>query len=391
MIQFSNNYCCWSFHCSIIFCFLFSDLHPSKLQWQMAYSEMEANELLCDHCTRSQIKFVKNCGILDLISVPIPNNQPHTGFIKAMVGLNKFDIDKIMAGCKEEEVSKGKYLAQSFIVRAYMNAVALTSSSKCSLEYPKDLRRMNELIWDGTTSENIKFNALLCRATLYQRKLNLKAANHDLKSLEEKYKNNPQVYIIKSGALLQLSLQRPEFMEALNKCCKLLPNVLELQLQQVTAEVAQLKTSIIRTAARIVKFEQLINRFPNEIEPRVCLATIYAKLNQKQKAKKILKKSERDLPNRLNELNTVYGMLKSEHSSCVAYFKRSLEFNKDDPGAMFGLLKYFHSTTYEYAKAIEVTTKALYSFLPASDFQEMFEHRQALLKRIVRQNFWDRL
>lgn len=105
----------------------------------------------------------------------------------------------------------------------------------------------------------------------------------------------------------------------------------------------------------------------------------------------MLKKCERDLPNHTNELNCVYGMLKPDHSSCVAYFKQALEFNKDDPGALTGLLEYFYSTTFEYAKAIEVSTKALYSFLPPTDFQKMFEHRQALLKRIVRQDFWDRL
>lgn len=231
------------------------------MQWRMAYSEMEADELYCDHCFINQIKFVKNCGILSLIIVPIPNNQPHTGYIKAMVGLNEFDLDKIMAGCNEEEAANGKYLAESFIVRAYMNTVVITSSRILNREYPKELRRMNELISNEKSSENIKFNAMLCRANMYNLQYQFKDANRDLKVLEEKQKNSAQVYIIKSGALIQLSQQHPEFMEALSKCCKLLPNIFELQMQQVLAEVALLRTGMLRTAARIVKFDQLINRF----------------------------------------------------------------------------------------------------------------------------------
>lgn len=357
----------------------------------MAYTEMEADELHCSHCMMSQIKFLKNCGILDLICVPIPKNQPHIGYIKAMVGMNQFDLDKIMAGCKEEEAMNGKYLAQSFIVRAYMNTVAVKSVSKFSREYPKDLRRMNMLIWDEQTPEDIKFNALLCRANMYNRRGNFKDASTELKSLEEKCKNNTLVYIVKSGALMQLSQRYPEFSEALHKCCTLLPNVYELQMQQVMTEVATLKNPLLRIGAQLTKFDQLINRFPNEIEPRMCLAGLYAKMNETQRAKKILMKSERDLPNHKNELNSVYGMLKPTHSSCVAYFKRSLSFKKDDPNALTGLYEYFYSTTFEYAKAIEVSNKALYTYQQAADFQKMFECRQALLIRIVQQDFWHRL
>lgn len=191
-------------------------------------------------------------------------------------------------------------------------------------------------------------------ANMNNRRGNFKDANTELKSMEEKCKNNPLVYIVKSGALMQLSQSRPEFLEALYKCCTLLPNVYKLQMQQVMAEVTTLKNPLLRIGAQLSKFDQLINRFPNEIEPRMCLAGIYAKMNETQRAKQILKNSERDLPNHKNELNSVYGMLKPTHSSCVAYFKRYLSF-----------------------KAIEVSTKALYTYQQAADFQKMFERRQA--------------
>lgn len=43
---------------------LVSDEHPEELQWQMAYCEMDADELYCDHCIRNQFKFINNVGIL---------------------------------------------------------------------------------------------------------------------------------------------------------------------------------------------------------------------------------------------------------------------------------------------------------------------------------------
>lgn len=344
----------------------------------------------CDHCIKTQMQFVKKSGILNLISVPIPKNRPHVGYIKAMVGLHELNADKIMAGCKEEEDMNGPYLAQSYIVRAYLNTVGVTSPSNLHHEYPIDLRRMNELIWDENTPENIKFNARLCRANMYNRQLNFAEANEDLKVLEEKYENNALVYLVKSGALMQLSQSQKHFMEALNKCCTLLPHVYELHFQQAMAGVMTHNNSIDRTAVRLTILDDLTKRFPNEIEPRLCSAAIYAKLGETHKAKRILKKAKDDMPNRMIELSTVYGMLKPTHSSCVGHFKRSLEFNKDDPCALKGLLEYFHST-YEYAKAIEVSNRSLYSHLIPSDFQEMFEDRHNLLKRIVQQDFWNRL
>lgn len=350
---------------------------------------MEADELQCDHCQENQVKFVKNSGILDLLTVPIPSNQPHVGYIKAMVGLKELNVGKIMAGCKEEESMKGKYLSESFIVRAYMNTVAISLPSNLNREYPKDLRRMNELIWDEKTPENIKFNALLCRANMYNRQQNFKDAESELNALDEKYRNNSLVYIIKSGALMMLAHGKPEFLGALAKCCSLIPNVFDLHMQLALAEMANPANRFLGNP--LSKLEQLITRFPNEMEPRMCVATIYARLNETQKAKKILKKAEKDFPNRIAEMSSVNGMLKPTHSSCVAFFKKSLELNKDDPGSLKGLLAYFSSTTYEYGKAIEVSTKTMYSFLQVSDFQEMFEHRQALLKRIVQQDYWNRL
>lgn len=373
-----------------IFVFV-SDEHSLHRQWQIAFSEMEAAELHCDHCVTNQIRFVKNSGILHLITVPIPDDEPPVGYLKAMVGLEELNVDKIMAGCKEEEDRKGPHLAESFIVRAYMNTVAITSPSNLDREFPKDLRRMNELIWDVSSAENIKFNALLCRANMYNRQHNFLEANRDLKTLEEEHPNNPLVYIIKSGSLMQFPQSKQQFMDALNKCCSLLPNVYELHLQQAMAEVLTSKNSSLRTAERMTKLKELINRFPKEIEPRMCLAGIYAKMNETYKAKEILKKCKKDFPDRTNELSSVYGMLNSTKPCCVTYFRRSLKFNKDDPGALEGLLEYFFTTTYEYAKAIEVATKALYSFLQPEDFQLMFEHRQALLHRIFRQEYWDRL
>ncbi|XP_037033876.1 mitochondrial import receptor subunit TOM70-like [Bradysia coprophila] len=367
------------------------DSTPSDVQWKLAYFETEADELHCDHCQGNQVKFLINCGILEPLTVPIPNNQPRVGYIKAMVGLKEQNVDKIIAGCTEEETTKGTYLAESFILRAYMNAVAISSPSNISREYRKDLQRLNELIRNEKTPENIKFNALLCRANMYNRQQNFKDAQSELNALDKKHKNNRLVYIIKSGALMMLAHGKPEYLPMLSKCCLLNPNVFDLHMQLALSELANPAKAMSPMTNPFARFEQLIARFPNELEPRLCLAGMYAKLNDSQKAKKILRKAEKDFPNRKIEMSSVNGMLRPTHSSCVAYFKRSLEINKDDPSSLKGLLDYYNSTTHEYGKAIEVCTRALGSFLQVTDFQTIFELRHALLKRIVQQKYWNRL
>ncbi|KAG4073018.1 hypothetical protein HA402_009437 [Bradysia odoriphaga] len=226
---------------------------------------------------------------------------------------------------------------------------------------------------------------------MYNRQGNFKDAMSELNALEKKHKNNPLVYIIKSGALMMLAHGKPEYLPMLSKCCALIPNVFDLHMQLALSELANPANRMAALTNPFAKFEQLITRFPNELEPRLCLAGIYAKLNDTQKAKKILKKAEKDFPNRKIEMSSVNGMLRPKHSSCVAYFKRSLETNEDDPGSLKGLLDYYNSTTYEYGKAIEVCNRALNSFLQVTDFQEIFELRHSLLKRIVQQNYWSQL
>lgn len=283
------------------FFIVLSDSIQADLQWKMAYFEMDAAELQCDHCQANQLKFIKDCGILNQITVPIPSNQPSdqpnvVGYIKAMVGLNESNVEKIMAGCKEEESMKGKYLAESYILRAYMNTVALSSPTNLDREYPKDLRRMNELIWDEKTPEKIKFNALLCRANMYNRQQKYNDAESELNAIEKKYnRNNSMVYIIKSGALMTLAHSKPEFLPALTKCCSLMPDVLELHMQLALAELADPPNPLLVISNPLYKLEEIVTRFPNEIDPIVCLAGIYAKLNLPQKATKILRKIEKKI------------------------------------------------------------------------------------------------
>lgn len=198
-----------------------SDSEPLENQWVSAYEEMDAAELSCDHCMKSQITFVKKCGIFDGICIPIPNNQPASGYIQAMIGLQEYDVDKIIAGCKEEEAIKGNYLAHSYILRAYTNAVINSSPTNFGQEYSNDIRRLNRIILDEECPENIKFHARLCRANLYMRKSKFKDADRDFDVLEEKHHNNALVYVIKSGAMMQLSLHKKEFIEPLKICCSL--------------------------------------------------------------------------------------------------------------------------------------------------------------------------
>lgn len=95
------------------------------MQLIIAYKEMGGASLFCGDCLKRHLIFVKKCGVFDPISVPIPANQPLTGYIRAMAGIRDSNVDEIMAGCEEEIDSLGMHLVRSYILKAYMDAVVI--------------------------------------------------------------------------------------------------------------------------------------------------------------------------------------------------------------------------------------------------------------------------
>lgn len=366
-----------------------SEKEPSIIQWRRAYDEMDAESLFCDHCLKQQLIFVKKCGIFDPITVPIPTeNKSLTGYVRAMAGVKELNIDEIMAGCEEEIMSNGIYIPQSYILKAYMNSVVIRSPSTLK-EWPQDMKHMDAIV-SSSTNENLKHQAKLCRANLYNSRGQYRDADLDLKSLEKQYGSTGHFHVIKSGAVFQFALNNVNFLEPLVECARLLPGVYELQFQVVYAKSKSMTDPDSSIMFMIYSLEKLIQRFPSELSPRMLLISLYNELDI-TKATNVLKQVRKDLPNRLNEMISMYGLLKPKHPSCVNYFKQSLRANKDDPNSYTGLINYFVSSTHEYGKAIEVCTKALSNFQQKDDFQEIFERRQHLLKKIIRQNFWDKL
>ncbi|KAG4077531.1 hypothetical protein HA402_002958 [Bradysia odoriphaga] len=369
------------------------DKDPETIQWRKAYDEMDAASLFCDLCLNRHMRFVKNCGVFEPISVPVPDNpksQPWTGFIRAMVGIKNLNIPEIMAGCDEEIVSKGKYLAQSYILQAYMSSVVIQSPATVNDDLQRDMQRMNDIISDVTIPETVKDQAKFCRANLNNRNGRFIEADRDLKSLEDQYGNTGLFNVIKSCALFQFALRDESFFKSLEKCAKILPDVYELQFQLIRAKSNYISDELASLAFMMRSLENLIKRFPLELTPKILLIGFYIELDV-NKASRMLRQVRKDFPNRLGEMISLYGQLQPTHPSCVGYYKQAIRAHKDDPNSFEGLLEYFDTTTFEYAKAIEVCTKAMFNFLKKDDFKIMFERRQQLLKKIIHYKFWDKL
>lgn len=331
--------------------------------------------------------------MFELISVPISDNsenQSRTGYIRAMAGLKALNIPEIISGCDEEIAAKGEYLAQSYILQAYMSSVVIQSPATIDDDWLRDVQRMNAVIADVSVPEIIKHQAMFCRANLYNRNGRFKEANRDLKSLEDQYGNTGLFHVIKSCALFQFALNNESFFDLLVKCANILPNVYELQFQVVRAKSNHLSDQLVSLSFLMYSLENLIERFPLELAPRILLIGLYIEVDA-NKAHRMLRQVKKDFPNRLGEIVWLHGQLQPTHPSCVDYYKQALRAHKDDPNSFEGLLDYYETTTYEYAKAIEVCTKAMYNFLKEDDFKVMFERRQQLLKNIIRNNFWDKL
>lgn len=353
---------------------------------------MDIASMSCDDCTKQQMEFVQKCGIFDAISVPIPENQPvKTGFMRAMAGINDLNKDEIMAGCDEEISSKGKFLAQSYILMTYMKSVVIQSPKTIDEDVRQGIQRMNAIILDATIPEKIKHQAIFCRANLYNRRYEFFEACRDLDSLEDQYGSTGLFHVIKSCALYQMALENEDFHESLEKCAEVLPDLYEIHFQAMYAKAKAIQNSSKKFFFMISSLERLIKRFPLELPPRMFLITLYIEMDDTRTATRLLEQTKKDFPERLEDFISLYGRLRPKNPSCVDHFKRGIRAHKDDPNSFTGLLEYFSSTSHEYAKAIEVSTKALASFLKIDDFQEMFEHRQQLIKKIIRQKFWDKL
>lgn len=363
------------------------------MQSKKAYAEMDAESLFCDFCLKKQMLFVKKCGVFDPISVLIPENpenRPVTGYIRAMVGIKELNIPETMSGCDEEISSKGKYLAESYILKAYMDSVVLQTPTTVIEDSEQAMERMNDIILDETVPEKVKHQAKFCRVNLYNRKREFEAADCDLQSLKDEYGNTGLFHVIESSTLFLFALHDEDFFESLVECANALPNVYELQFQVVYAKSNYIRDPLASATFMLRSLENLIERFPMELAPRILFVGLCVELDV-GKAARVLQQARNNFPDRLEEMISLYGLLKPKAPSCVDYYKRAIRAHKDDPNSFEGLLNYFESTTFEYAKAIEVSTKALSNFLKKDDFKEMFERRQCLLKRIIRQHFWDKL
>lgn len=337
---------------------------------------------------KQHLMFVKKCAVFDPIIVPIPENQPLSGYIRAMAGIQELKLDKIMAGCEEEITSMGFYLDRSYILKAYMNSAVIQSPAKEDLQ--QDMRRMNQIISSVNSPAKIKHQSKFCRVSLYHHKCKFLEAENDLSSLEDRYGNTGLFHVIKSGALFQFVLKHQSCFESLAKCSELLPEVYELQRQIVYSKANNINDQLAATAFMISSLEELVKRFPLEVAPRIRLIGLYIHLDV-NKALQMLEQARKDFPNRFDEFISLYGLFKPRDPSCVDYFKQSIRAHRDDPNSFRVLLDFFGSTTFEYAKVIEVSTKALFHFLKRRDFKEMFQRRQQLLELIIRENFWDKL
>lgn len=343
-------------------------------------------------CMKRQMMFVKECGVFDAIMVSIPSDESLiTGYRRAMVGLKELNVDEIMAGCKEEITSKGTYLAQSFILDAYVTSMIIQDPFARETSLFEAMQRMNSIISDANIPDKIKHQAKFCRANLYMRIRQFSEANCDLKSLESLYGETGLFHVIKSCAIYTFALNDERFYEPLLKCAAILPDVFDIHLKVLQATLLTIHDSTASRNFLVSSLEGLVMRFPTKLTPRMLLIHCYFDLTETSKATKMLREARKDFPDRTEEMIGLYGLLKPKHPSCVNFFRRAIRERHEDVHSFTGLLKYFASTTHEYAKAIEVSTKAMYNFLDEEDFEKMFKHRQHLLKRIIEQNFWDKL
>lgn len=350
---------------------------------------MDCKKPDCAHCRSERLRMLTKSGILVSITIKFASDLPNKGYIRAMKGLIDMNDREIMIGCNEEMANRGEYFDQSCILRAYMNVVVYPSSSE--IDRYRDLEQLNSIISRNESSMEVKFGAKLCRANIFIHGGRLSEANRFLDEVEADYPNNGLVYIIKCGALTMKSVGYPQLYDNLCRCCALLPNFFEVHFQKALAEFNLEQNDINLADKRLVtQLKELILKFPKELTPRLVLGSKYLDENQIGKAKELIKKADRDFPDKTN-IDCLRGRLNPMHPASVEYLKHAIRVNTEDDAAHQCLFNYYVLKSHEYAKALEVANRAMTNCLEDDINAEMFRSRQTLLSKIVAQNFWDKL
>lgn len=100
----------------------------------------------------------------------------------------------------------------------------------------------------------------------------------------------------------------------------------------------------------------------------------------------------RDDPDCMTYVYTYRVLLNPMSPASVVYFKKAItEVSRMDTTAYLSLFNYYMKMTHEYAKAFEVINQALLLCHEVDDLMAMFDERQALLQRVIKENFWSQL
>lgn len=348
-----------------------------------------------------------------LVNYPQPFDEPHpTGFRLAVNALHRNDYLLIVPACEMEIKANGEFANVSHLLRAQMHLLLLPADNASKRLLIADLRALKDVLiaLDDSDDQHLLFelNVIVCRIRFAL--VENKGSSTKLYAVPADNPSRKRRAIAKFWQGYDLcatfeSLEILQGLELVRRSTELLGakffagqfyyTIFLLASQEfVHSTAANVRSELLKpTAKYISRLGKLHSQFPREIQPVKLLINYYIQ-TKAYKLVDLYVRTLNDLRRKSSDADAVASTSathKHETQVAIDYLKSMIRDDAEEYAAYDALIDIYSQQTHEYAKCLEVFTKALAEIRDRRLYRHLFERRQQLLRRIAAANFWSEL
>lgn len=344
-----------------------------------------------------------------LTKFPNPFQDDHPiGFRSAINALHRNEYSKIASACKVEIVLNGEYANESRLLRAQIHHLVLPLGPTTKQLLIEDYQELKKIVKaEQPLDEDLVFEAklLICRIVFALQ-------NYDKKSEKSSlYATFANKLVAKRNGIAQFwqgydlcaTLEKPDLVSGLKLLKRssdsmgidffVAPFYLAVFILTMDRSECSSKTSTKPVEQYVLRLGNLHTRFPNEIQPLKLLINYYIQTKSYNLAAMYVQTLAKLLPptNSIAPQIEVNATHDSDRELIIRHLKSVIRDDPEEFAAYDALIDIYAEQTYEYAKCLEVLSKALAEISDRRLYRQLFQRRQKLLFSIVAANFWPEL
>lgn len=345
--------------------------------------------------------------ILTKFPNPFEDDSP-TGFRSAINALHRDEHSEIAPACKVEIVTNGEYANESRLLRAQMHHLVLplgSATKKLLIEDYQELRKIVDA--EQSLNDDLVFEAklLICRIVFALQLYNKVSEKSSLyaKFAKEMVARRKGITEFWQGYDLCATLEKPDLVSGLQllkrSAHSMGIDVFVAQFYQVVFDLTKNRfectsqTTTKPLEQYVLRLGSLHMRFPNEVQPLKLLINYYIQTKSYTLAAMYVQTLAKLLPQTDSSVPQIEGAA-TQHDDrelIIGYLKSVIRDDPEEFAAYDALIDIYAEQTFEYAKCLEVLSKALAEISDRRLYRQLFQRRQKLLFSIVAANFWPEL